>query len=425
MNIEVVFIIIFAFTLILMFTEIVHRAIAALIGAILISYLGLTFHVFSYNEVFNFIDYKLLIFVIGSLIMTSVLEYVGVFHFIGLSLIRKIEINQLKLIIIFTLMSLLMATFISNIPAMLIIGAMITAITRRMSVNPIPYLIACSIAINMGGTTLLISSIPNMLIASAFKMTFTDFAYTTIPFLIIITPITIMLLKEILKFEDSKCKSSLEKIDPWSTVSSKFDLIISLIIMITIIILFIISDKIGLGLEAIAISGATILLILTRKKFNEIMRHIDWGTIIFLAGFFIIIGAIEKIGILEEIGIALTQMARGNQILLTLISLWLCGLTSGVIDNIPVTMTLIPIIKGIIHTTKIKTQPLWLSLIIGANLGGNLTPIGSPSTVIAIGILEKNGYTGYLKEFIKTGIIITITHLIIASIYIYIRYYVT
>lgn len=422
MSVEAIFALLFTFIVLLIFLELFHRAVAALIGAFLATYFGLVYHIITYEEIFTFIDFKLLIFVIGVYIIVEVLDRAGVFHFIALMLINLVGASPRRLTILFPLMTILFSAFLSNIGGMVIVATLTVAITKRVKVDPLPYLILESIIANIGGMTLITSSIPNMIVGLKAGFTFLDFPVFSFPLVTILTVITVLAFRRTLLKVEVVEERGIEKFDPWSAVKDRRVFTRSLFIFVLTLVLLVFCDRIGVGMEAVASGGAVALLALTGIDLEDVLKHIDWGTIFFFSGFFILVGSVERSGLLSLLAHKLLAFSQGNPALFTLLILWFSAFLSGVVDNIPVTLALIPVIHTAIVETGFKAAPLWWSLIFGVAVGGNLTPLSSPTGIVAMGILDKEGYTDYFHQFLKVGFLASMLLLAVATIYTYLLF---
>jgi len=406
----------------LIFTEVTHRALAALTGALLTVIFGLLYRVFKYEEVLSFVDIKVLSFILGLFIMVEILNRVGVFKFMGLYLINYAKTPRM-LMIVFTFLTVLLSMVIENIPAMLIVGSLIMVVSKEKNIDPIPYIIASAIATSIGGIMLLISSIPSLLVGLAFGVGFYEFLKVSVPFALLLTLITLIIFIFWITPKYQTHQKIDIKYDPWSAVKDRKLLKISILILIVTLFLLAFYDKLMIGLEFIVIGSSITLLLITRENLDDILKSLDWPTLLFLMGFFIVIGGLSKAGVIEVVSKKILSISGGKELFLAVLTLWMCGLASGFVDNVPITTALIPVIQFIAQTTHFNIYPLIWSLVFGANLGGSLTPIGSPSIIVALGILEKEGYRGFFRKFFKIGATIAVLHLFLATTYILLMFY--
>jgi len=301
-------------------------------------------------------------------------------------------------------------------------GALTFTLCRHIKLNPIPFIIGESVFVDIGDTVLLISSIPNMLVADVAKFTFMDYIYITAPFSIILFLVSIPVFLFFYKREFKQQRDlEIDELDEWSVVPNKSFFWKSSIILVFTIIFFMISDYIGVTRSFVAISSAIIILLLSGADIDNTFKSVDWGTLFFFGGLFIIVGGVEKVGFLNLIANELINLVGVNKMLSVPLLTWVSTAASGIIDNVPVTVTLVPITK--IMVTALGINMLWWCLLLGANLGGNITPVSSPSNVIALSIAKGEGHPIPFGEFMKIGIIITFVHLLLATLYLLLLFF--
>jgi Na+/H+ antiporter NhaD/arsenite permease-like protein len=410
-------VLIFSLTFLLIFIEIIHKTLAVLLGVFLMLFLGIV----SLTDIGNFLNFDVLALVFGIMVIIQVIKDSGIFQFLGIKAVKFAKGNKKILFILFMLLTVFISTFLNSITAMLIMGALTFALCRKMKFNPIPFIIGESIFVDIGDNVLLISSIQNMLIASVAKLTFFDFLIFALPFSMILLfvsiPVFLFIYRKDLKEEDN---FNLE-IDEWSVVPDKKFFWKSSIIFISFIIFFALADYLGISRSLVAVSFAIIILLLSGADIDDTLKSIDWGMLFFFGGLFIIVGGVEKVGFLDLIAKKLLSLVANNKALsLPLVTLF-STLASGIIENVSVTITLIPIVKTIVSSLGLNL--LWWCLIFGANLGGNATPISSPSNIVAMSISKNEGFTLPLGEYTKIGIIITVLHLTLAFGYLLLLFF--
>lgn len=262
----------------------------------------------------------------------------------------------------------------------------------------------------------MISSIPNLIVAAQLNIGFVEFAVISIPLALILSLVSITFIFR--KTRESPSAELQIEADPWSVVKSKSLFYRAAIVFICVIILFILEDFIKIPLGLIAISGAIAMLILGGQEPESIFSDVDWGTIFFLTSFYVIVGGLEKSGMLTTFAQDVEQILSFQPSLTSVFNIWICGLSSSVLDNIPITLTLIPAMEHISTVTGFPLKMLGWGIVFGANLGGNLTPIGSPSNIIALGILKKEGKSVDWGEWLRLCAPLVLLQLILASIYV-------
>ncbi len=420
--IMVVYVLILVMVYALIITEIVHKSIAALIGAAMGGVAGFLFGLFNAQDVVGFVDLRTLGIIIGVMILVEVSRGSGLFQFIALKAIKASGYRPRRLFVIFCLLTAFLSGIIGNITAMLIVGTLTVLTLTPLGVNPIPFLIAEVIISNVGSLMTLIGGIPPILVSSAAGLSFLEFTIFSMPFCITLVLITTNILLIIFKNEvPARFEFDIavfEEMDPWVVVTDKKLFWRSLIILALTITLFVIYDKLHLTLEFAAMLGGILLLFLSGVDPEEVFKNLEWGTIFFFIGFFVLIGSIEKSGLLEEIAEGLSHVAGSNLVIAMLMLIWIGGLLSAVIDNIPVTLTLIPVVKDLSVLTGLNITPLWWALLYGVVLGGNFSPLASPCGIIMLGIAKKEGYDISFKEFVKIGAPLAILQIFISFIYV-------
>ena len=417
MMITIIFSIIFALILILLVTGSYHRSVVAMLGALLIIAFGLEYGVFGTQDVVGFVfdNADTIALVVGSMILCEALGRSGLFQFVGLSLISNIGKSIRWFAAIMLLLTVFLSAFLNNITAMLIVGALTLSLEKRLEMDFSELIIYEAIFTNIGGLMLMISSIPNLIVAGEFNIGFSRFAVVCIPLSLILTVVSIYMVMRRMKTV-APLKENLE-IDPWSAVKDKKVFYRASLIFILVMIFFVLNDILHIGLGLIAIGGATAMLILSGEEPESIFRDIDWGTIFFLVSFFIIVGGMEKSGVLEVFAQDVSAVFLLIPPLAYLFTILVCGAASAFIDNIPITITLIPIIKYISDKVGLSIETLAWSMVFGANLGGNFTPIGSPSIIIATGMLKRKGKNISFYEWFRKYAVFPCVHLLLAGLY--------
>ncbi len=421
MNIETIALVIFLLTYALIISEMVHKTVASLIGALLMVVYG----VVDYNEIGSFIDYKTLTVAVGMMITVNVVKKSGLFEYIAIKTVKLTKGNPFNLMVAVVFLSTIVSTFFSNITTTLILGSLIVSVCSLLDLDFIPYLIITSFTVNIAGILTPVSSLPNMMVSTAAGLSFKDFASNLFMLVMLLLLSSIIFYKMLFKKELSKKitkekEKNLLSLNEKKEIKSKKLFFRSILILSLIVVFFLIQEKTGIGNEAVAITGAILMLMLSSADPEEMISEVQWSTIAFFVGLFIVIGGVEKVGLLEKATIAISKIITGK---FSAISTILIGSmsASSIVDNIPITAILLPIIKGLSHALNFAGKSLYYPLIVGAALGGNITPIGSPSNVLAIGIAEKNKKKIDFGKFVKIGGSLTIIHIIISLAYFYIK----
>lgn len=419
-------------------TEKVHKTIVAIAGATAMLMLKIVDQKEAfYNEELG-IDYNVVFLLIGMMIIVNVMKDTGVFEWMAIKAAKAAKGEPFKIMAILSVITAVVSAFLDNVTTVLLIAPVTLLICDALEVEAVPFLITEAIASNIGGTATLIGDPPNIMIASKAKLEFMDFIYHLTPVVVVVLIAYIFTIKWMfrdsltvkpeLKARIMEMKESEAIMDPSLTKKS-------LIVLSLAILGFIFHSQLGFEPATIALTGAGLLLLVAGKEPQEILEKIEWTSLFFFMGLFIMVGAVVKVGlikILAEQALALTQ---GSMFATSMLVLWFSAFASAVIDNIPYVATMNPLIidmaKGLwpnvadpvslVHTPAL--MPVWWSLALGACLGGNGTLIGASANVVVAGMAEKAGKKITFMQFTKYGMPLMIESVVICTVYIWIRYY--
>ncbi|MTI66229.1 MAG: ArsB/NhaD family transporter [Firmicutes bacterium] len=412
---------IFISTYFLIVSEKINRTSAALLGACMM--LGLK--IISQEYAFDSIDFNTIGLLIGMMIIVTITKKTGVFQYIAIKSAKLAKGDPWRIILLFSIITAISSALLDNVTTVLLIAPVTLVITDTLKVNPLPFLIPEILAANIGGSATLIGDPPNIMIGSATKLGFVDFVLNLAPIVIVIFIITLFILKLVYK-RQLKVKESLrQKILSFNENKSIQNVLLlkkSLFVLALTIVGFTLHQFVHLESATIALIGASILLVISKLDPEEILFEIEWTTIFFFAGLFVLVGGLEKVGIIDSIAEHLVLLTKGNLMLTALIVLWVSAIASAFIDNIPFVATMIPLIKSIGAMSSLNITPLWWALALGACLGGNGSLVGASANVIVAGFLEKTESRLSFIEFLKIGFPIMIISIILSTIYLLLFY---
>ena len=417
--VQIIFILIYLLTILLSATKIVPLSVAAMIGALLTAFFGLTNNQFGYDKALGFIDIRLIFLLLGVMIVVEVAERSGLFRFGALYAVKVSRGNPSVLFVSICVTSAAVSMFLSDPTAMLLIAAAMATITRLLRYDPVPYFISAMIMINLGGTSTLIGSVSNMIIGLKAGISFTAF----IGYLAIceaaLWGITIFVLYMLFKSRLGE-KKELPEYDPWESVEDKKLFYRSILILLLMIGLFLTLDNLGVGPEAVALGCAILALALSGSDPAEIFKKLDWETIFFIAGFMFLVGGLGSTGILKDLSTQLFQTVGESQLGATMATLWFSGLASTAVSNIAIALTFSQIISS--GVAALNSAAVWSALILGTNLGGATTPLSGAVIMMGIGALKREGISLSFTEFTKVGLITSLIQLGFASFYLIVRF---
>lgn len=372
----------------------------------------------------NFIDFNVIFLLVSMMVIVSITTRSGVFNWIANELLKFTKGHPVKVLCALGLFTAITSAFLDNVTTVILIMPITFAIAKKLDIDPIPFLLTEIFSSNIGGTATLIGDPPNIIIGSAGGLSFIDFVKELTPVILVIMCVVITILAFIFrkKLHASQDKmDEVAQIDNSHTITDKALMIRSTLVLALVILGFMLHDVTHIETCVVAMFGASILLIF--EKPNEILQDVEWNTIFFFIGLFIIIGGLEASGGIKLMAEWILKVTQGSQAATSMIILWASGVISGIIDNIPYTATMAPMLVEIEKTMGATyAYPLWWALSLGACLGGNMTIIGAAANVIVSENAAKSGHPISFMRFLKYGIAVVAISLTISSAYIYLRF---
>lgn len=372
----------------------------------------------------NFIDFNVIFLLVSMMVIVSITTRSGVFNWIANELLKFTKGHPVKVLCALGLFTAVTSAFLDNVTTVILIMPITFAIAKKLDIDPIPFLLTEIFSSNIGGTATLIGDPPNIIIGSAGGLSFIDFIKELTPVILVIMCVALTVLAFIFrnKLHASQDKmDEVAKIDNSHTITDKALMIRSTLILALVILGFMLHDVTHIETCVVAMLGASILLIF--EKPNEILQDVEWNTIFFFIGLFIIIGGLEASGGIKLMAEWILKVTQGSQAATSMIILWASGVISGIIDNIPYTATMAPMLVEIEKTMGATyAYPLWWALSLGACLGGNMTIIGAAANVIVSENAAKSGHPISFMRFLKYGVGVVAISLTISTVYIYFRF---
>ena len=411
-------------------TEKIPKVTVALVGASLTLLLGLLGQEAKMGGAIvphyfiNYVDFNVVFLLVSMMIIVSIATRSGMFNWIANEMMIMTKGHPKTSLFLLALFTAVASAFLDNVTTVILVMPVTFAITKELDLNPVPYLITEILASNIGGTATLIGDPPNIIIGSAAGLTFLDFIneLTGIVAIIFVAVIALMVLwfKKHLKTTPEKM-ARIAQMDNSGTIKDKWLMVRSLLVLTLVILGFVTHDITHIQTSICAMAGASILLLF--EKPSDILNDVEWSTIFFFIGLFIIIGGFERAGGIELMAKWLLDITHGSQAVASMVILWGSGFLSGIIDNIPYTATMAPMISQISATQGAAfAAPMWWCLSLGACLGGNMTIIGAAANVIVSETAAANGHTIKFMEFLKYGLVVMLISLTLSSVYIWIRF---
>ena len=410
-----------------------HKTVAALCGAVVLVLLSLMLGLFEYPKVYEILEEDLNIFgvIIGTGILVDVIGKSGLFHFLSMWIVRLTGGRASTLFLTLCVVTFLFVAVLTIVPAMLILTSLVLVISRSLNYKPVPLLLSVAICANSGAIATFASGLPNIMIGTAASIPYVHFLKVSLPYALISLGIAILALRFFFRAdlpwkqtseEQEALRQQIETFDPWAMVEDRKVLLRSAMILAATVLGFVFAQQIGVGMDFVAMVGATAALIFAGKGVEDAIHKVNWTVILFFMGLFIIIGCVKQTGALAWVAEQVIEFSGNRMTLLIPLLGGFSAVASSIVDNIPVAATLIPIVRDI-SGDAVPAEPLWWTLIICCNLGGNGTPIGSISCVIAIYALkrEANEHVSW-GQFLKLGGAIMVIQVIGAILYVMLSY---
>ncbi len=417
----IIFIIMYVFIA----SEKINRTVVAMLGSLLMVLTG----IITQEKAIHHIDFNTLGLLIGMMIIVAITGQTGVFNYIAIYAAKVAKGEPKRILIILALITAVCSAFLDNVTTVLLIVPVTISITKKLKVDPIPFLITQIIASNIGGTATLIGDPPNIMIGSAVKeLTFLAFIQNLAPIavinLIVVVGILSFLYRKKLMAQDS-LKAEIMKLEPEAEIKDRRLLKKSLGSLMLTLLGFFMHQSLNLESSTIALTGGFLLLATVGKKHNfieSVLEKIEWGTIFFFIGLFIAVGALIETGIIKQIALYCFEITKGEVLETSLLVLWLSAIISAFLDNIPFVATMIPLIFDMGNMGIVNLEPIWWSLALGACLGGNGTIIGASANLIVAAMAAEKGHNISFVKYLKVGFPVMLLTILISTIYVYLRF---
>ncbi len=419
MSTPVIASLIFLVTYAIIVSERLHRTTAALMGGLLMILSG----VLSQEGAFRAIDLNVIFLLTGMMIIAHYLGETGVFQWLAVQAVRLGRGHPLLILVILACITAVASALLDNVTVVVLTAPVTLYVASTLGVSPIPFLITQVMASNIGGAATLIGDPPNILIASRANIDFIRFLVNMGPpsLVILVAYVGVMAIqfREVMHVPPER-REVVMRLETRGIITQPELLVQSLVVLGFVLVGCLFHSQLHLAPATIALAGATLLLIWTRRDPHHALQHVEWSTLMFFVGLFIAVEGIVKAGIIEWVAQQMLLLTGGNQSITTMFVLWFSALASGVVDNIPYTATMLPIIERMGEVMPV--EPLWWALALGADMGGNLTLVGASANVVVASIAERSGHRLTFGQFLRYGLMTVLISLMISSLWLWWRY---
>jgi Na+/H+ antiporter NhaD/arsenite permease-like protein len=422
-------IVVFVVAYLLIATEKIPKTAAALGGAAVVLAVGVVGSEDAFYSHETGIDWDVIFLLLGMMIIVGVLRRTGVFEYTAIWAAKRAKGSPLRIMILLVLITAVASAFLDNVTTVLLIAPVTLLVCERLEVNPVPFLIAEVLASNIGGAATLIGDPPNIIIGSRAGLTFNDFLVHMTPIVVIELIVFTVVLPWLFRGSftvDPERAAGVMELNEREAIHDTGLLIKCGVVLAAVFTAFVGHSVFHIEPSVVALLGAGVLVLISGSKPRDYLASVEWETLLFFAGLFIMVGALVKTGVIGELAGLAADATGGDALTAVMLILVVSALLSGIIDNIPYVATMSPIVLELAGdiANPVHADALWWSLALGADFGGNLTAVGASANVVVLGIAMRAGSPISFWEFTKKGAVITVITIALAAPYLWLRYFV-
>jgi len=415
---QIVATLVFGVTFVMILSDRVDRTIVAMVGAAVMVAVGMLMGFYTQEEALYAIDFNTLGLLLGIMIIAMLLQRTGFFEYVAIVAGKLSHGDPWLLVVMFGTMTTLLSTVLPNVTVIVLIAPVAILIAEILGITPVPLLLAAALLSDTGGVATLVGDPPNVMIASAAGFSFNDFLTHTAPLVFVAWLAALLILRIVFRPELAQQSENIEalmSLDQTEALKDPSGARKVLIVLGAVILLFFVQGQLGLTPAFVALAGAAGALLWIRPSVEETLEGIQWPILLFFAALFIAVGGLEAAGVLELVAGSVSGLAHANLLVASILLLLIGAVMSAVVDNIPFTIAMIPVIQQL-GRLGISTSPLWWALALGAGFGGNGTIIGSASNVITVALSEKTHYPITSRIWTRAGLPVMIVTCLVGSV---------
>lgn len=412
--------VVFFATYALIATERIHKTIAAMAGGIAMVLLG----IISQEQAFEHIDFNVIFLLAGMMILAGIIRKTGVFGWVAVRAARFAGGDAYRILVVMCVITAVASAFLDNVTTVVLVGPITLFLAARLGANPMPFIVAEILASNIGGAATLIGDPPNILIGSAAGIDFATFAANMAPLSAIVLLLFLVAARWLFRSDltvDPEMRDALLDMDEREMISDPALLRRASIVLGLTLLGFLVHGQLGFEPATVALTGAVALMIVAREDPHEVLRDVEWPTLFFFIGLFMLVAGVIEIGMIEAIATAFADVTGGAIDTGTYLLLWISAVLSGIVDNIPYTATMLPVVSQLAPPQE-ETHVLWWALAAGADFGGNFTIIGASANVILASMAEREGHPISFGTFFRYAAPVTLGSIVVSTAYMWFRY---
>lgn len=402
------------------------RVAIALTGAALMVLIGATEDADVFYSAEKGIDWNVIFLLLGMMIIVGILRQTGLFEFIAVWAAKRARGRPFRIMVMLVVITAVLSAFLDNVTTVLLVAPVTLLVADRLGVPPVPFLIAEVMASNIGGTATLIGDPPNIIIASRAGYDFNEMIANLGPIILLLVVVYVGLCRVLFRSAfryDPERAARVMALNEKEAIRDPRLLVKSLAVMTLVLAGFVTHSLTGIEPAVVALLGAGLLVLLARLEPRRMFGDVEWETLLFFAGLFVMVGALVNLGVIDAVGQAARSLVGDDYFAASTAFLYGSAVLSGVVDNIPYVATLAPVTADLVHSGGPDAQPLWWALALGADLGGNATAVGASANVVVLGMARRNGHPISFWQFTKYGLLVTAATVTICVPYLWLRYF--
>ncbi|NJP91794.1 ArsB/NhaD family transporter [Nonomuraea sp. FMUSA5-5] len=408
-------------------SEKVHRVAAALGGAGIMLLIHATDAGSAFFSEETGIDWNVIFLLLGMMVIVGVLKQTGVFEYLAIWAAKRARGRPYRLMVLLVVITASASALLDNVTTVLLIAPVTFLVCERLALPAAPYLIAEAMASNIGGASTLVGDPPNIIIASRGGLSFNDFLVHMAPMVLVLMIVFIGLCRLLFRrffVYDPERAAEVMALNEREAIADRRLLWQSLAVLALVMAAFVLHPVLHYEPSVVAVLGAGVLVAATRVTAEEAIREVEWPTLVFFAGLFVMVGSLVETGVIPQLSKAAAEVTQGQLGLATMLLLWVSGGLSAIVDNIPYVATMSPIVADLVQANggNGPAQVLWWALAFGADLGGNATAVGAAANVVVLGIAARNGTPISFWQFTKYGLVVTVVTIALCVPYLWLRY---
>jgi Na+/H+ antiporter NhaD/arsenite permease-like protein len=411
---------------VLIATERVHRVVAALGGAAIMLLLRIVSADDAFHRVDTGIDWEVVFLLLGMMLIVAVLRRTGLFEYLAIWSAKRARGRPYRILVILCAVTAVASALLDNVTTVLLVAPVTVLIAERLGTSPVPYLIAEVLASNIGGTATLVGDPPNIIIGSRAGLSYTEFLVNLGPIALVVLIVFLGMARLLFRSDlmaDPGRVAEVMRLEEREAIRDPGLLIRSLVVLAAVTMGFLLHTVLHYDPSVVALVGAGLLLAVSGLRFEELARDVEWETLVFFMGLFIMVGGLVEVGVIEGLASDAAELIEGRPLLAVMLILVVSAVLSGIVDNIPYVAAMAPVVAGL--SADLETgNVLWWALALGADLGGNATAVGASANVVAVGIAQKSGYPIRFVQFLKYGGLVTVVSIAVSAVYLWVRYFV-